>query len=166
MINSTTPFPKISFEDAFELLGNKNNYFKLIENAGLTITNAGERELIKLFGGPLWLTHFPSSTVPFYQACDPLNPKYSLTADLLMGIGETVGCGERHTNLDELDQSLKNHLVNPKEYKWYRQLKKDYPLQTSGFGMGIERYILWLLNHNDIRDIPTVNRIKGTKTYV
>ena len=31
-------------------------------------------------------------------------------------------------------------------------------VQTSGFGMGIERFILWLLKHNDIRDCTLLLR--------
>ncbi len=34
-------------------------------------------------------------------------------------------------------------------------------MKTSGFGMGIERFILWLLNHNDIRDCQILPRFNG-----
>ena len=40
-------------------------------------------------------------------------------------------------------------------------MKKNYPLQTSGFGMGIERYLMWLLKCDDIRNMQLFLRING-----
>ncbi|WP_187280229.1 hypothetical protein [Streptomyces sp. IB2014 016-6] len=30
---------------------------------------------------------------------------------------------------------------------------------TSGFRIGIERSLMWILNHNDIRDVPLMSRL-------
>jgi uncharacterized protein DUF4145 len=35
---------------------------------------------------------------------------------------------------------------------------RTVPMRTSGFGLGIERFLLWVLGHDDIRDIPLVPR--------
>lgn len=37
-------------------------------------------------------------------------------------------------------------------------MKKEFPLKTSGFGMGVERFIAWMTNDYDIRDMPIVYR--------
>lgn len=83
-----------------------------------------------------------------------------------MGIGETVGCGERYKNYKELIKSIKKHEVNDNDYEWYINLKKMFPMQTSGFGMGIERFLLWVLKGNDIRNMQICLRINGEKSIV
>ena len=41
------------------------------------------------------------------------------------------------------------------------KMKDIYPLKTSGFGMGIERFILWLTKQDDIRDCQILPRFNG-----
>ena len=95
--------------------------------------------------------------VPFYQAKQK-DGKSAYAADLLAGIGEILGCGQRVLSVKELDESLKAHKVNSKEYIWYRKMREIKQIQTSGFGLGIERFILWVLKHNDIRDCTILLR--------
>lgn len=78
-----------------------------------------------------------------------------------MGIGEIVGCGVRHTGTKERNAVLIEHEVNPSEYQWYLNMKESYSMKTSGFGMGLERFLLWLMKHDDIRDMHIISRIKG-----
>lgn len=47
------------------------------------------------------------------------------------------------------------------EYEWYCTMKEKYPMKTSGFGLGIERFILWLFKHDDIRDCQILPRFNG-----
>lgn len=163
-VHSKSAFPKITFHEALNLLG-KEKYFKKIYKDVYDINKKGERELIKLYDGPVWLTHFPKEITPFYQAVDK-DRRCTLNADLLMGIGETAGCGERHKDYQSTLKSLREHQVNPSQYNWYLNLKRKYAIQTAGFGLGIERYLLWILNHHDIRDIPILPRIKNINIYM
>ena len=78
-----------------------------------------------------------------------------------MGIGETVGCGERHNDYNELLESLSEHNVSISEYEWYVTVKKKYPLNTSGFGMGTERFFMWILKCDDIRNMQICLRFNG-----
>ncbi|AIK35301.1 tRNA synthetases class II family protein (plasmid) [Bacillus pseudomycoides] len=147
-------------EEACELLENNPLFVETHDEGFRTITNLGEKELIKKFDGIVWLTHHDYSSVPFYQASDNTG-KYALNGDLLFGIGEVVGSGERHTTADETKESLKLHGVDEKEYEWYLYMKENFPTKTSGFGMGVERFILWLIQHDDIRDIQVIPRFNG-----
>ena len=58
------------------------------------------------------------------------------------------------------------HNVNENEYGWYIKMKDKYPLKTSGYGMGIERYILWLTKKDDIRDCQLLPRFNGEEIVV
>jgi asparaginyl-tRNA synthetase len=160
IVNKNGDFPQISFEEAVTLLKNNPNFVNHHKEGFRTITDAGEKELINHFGGIVWLTHHDYLSVPFYQDSDSSN-KYALNADLLFGIGEVVGLGERHETGEEVRQALKFHNVSEEHYEWYIHMKDVYPLKTSGFGMGIERFILWLFRHNDIRDCQLIPRFNG-----
>jgi len=84
-----------------------------------------------------------------------------LAADLLFGIGETVGAGERHASESELRGALATHGIDSEPYAWYVQMKALRPMRTAGFGLGTERYVCWLLGHNDIRDCQLLPRFNG-----
>lgn len=151
--------PIISFKEAKLLLADQDGCFKSVAPGAETITSNGESALIKYFGGAVWLKEFDSLSVPFYQA--KTESGSALCADLLMGIGEIVGCGQRHATAEEAQAALNLHDVSSEHYAWYLRMKKEFPLQTSGFGLGVERYLLWVLRHDDIRDIHLIPRLKG-----
>jgi aspartyl/asparaginyl-tRNA synthetase len=159
-ILSMDTFPQISYKEATRILGENPIYYSKLPGNIVTISYKGEQKLIQEFKGVVWLTHLPSKAVPFYQAFDE-DKSYARCADLLIGIGEVVGCGERHETYEQVKESLTLHHVSEEEYGWYIEMKKQYPMKTSGFGLGLERYLLWLLKHNDIRDMHIINRLKG-----
>lgn len=159
-------FPKITFADAFQLFGEQKKFFTKSKLHGLTITELGEQALIEYSQGPVWLTELPSASAPFYQAVDRNNNEISLTANLLMGVGNTAHVGQRFTSYAALRKSMHEKKISETDNQWYLELKRCYPIQTAGFSMNIERLVLWLLNHNDIRDIPLINRLKGIASYL
>lgn len=159
-------FKHMTFDEA-------ENYFKkrfpnsfekyiLYKDGWRDLSREAEEELVKEFK-VIWISNYDSLTVPFYQALDPMDNTKALNADLLMGIGEVVGCGQRHTNYEEVYKSLIKHEVSEKEYKWYIDLKKHYPLLTSGFGLGTERFLMWVLKDNDIRNFQLCPRFNGER---
>lgn len=144
--------PRVTFDEAEKILGRENiEHRKTWRN----LTRDNEQKLIEYFGGPVWVMHYDEDAVPFYQRS--INGK-AQNADLLMGIGETVGCGERWSSGVELEKALSHYGHKKTEYEWYVKLKNYQPLQTSGFGMGIERFLLFVLKKNDIRDIQVFRR--------
>ena len=158
-------FPRITFNQAEQSLKEKfgdnlNDYIEY-NDGWRNITRKAEQELIKIYGGIVWITNYDILAVPFYQKFDNDLIGTTKNADLLFGIGETVGCGERHQNDVDLLKSMKLHEVDKEEYEWYIKLKEKYPLQTAGFGMGIERYLMWVLKASDIRNMQICLRFNG-----
>ena len=155
-------FPRVTFDQAEQELKRKyrekiTDYIEY-NDGWRNLTRRAEHELIKMHNGIVWVTNYDIIAVPFYQQFDNKLPGTAKNADLLFGIGETVGCGERHQNNIELLESLKLHEVDRNEYEWYIKLKEKYPLQTSGFGMGVERYLMWVLKAKDIRNMQVCLR--------
>ncbi|GAB2685773.1 hypothetical protein GCM10027089_03050 [Nocardia thraciensis] len=119
-----------------------------------TLTRSGER--VSEF---VWVHHFDSSTVPFYHAFGDEHGTTAKCADLYFGMGEVFGSGERHAEVADLRRSMALHGVDEADYAWYVRMKTEIPMLTSGFGMDIDRFLMWVLNHHDIRDMPLISRI-------
>jgi len=159
MISLCGNIPKVTFDEAANILKNDPKYIEFCQSGFRNLTRAGEKELLREAGGVVWVTHYDSLVVPFYQASNDAGK--ALNADLLFGIGEVVGSGERHQNKAEVMNALRKHRVGESEYEWYIEMKNKFPLKTAGFGLGIERFLLWLLKHDDIRDCQILPRFNG-----
>lgn len=151
-------FKQITYTEALAELKNIPDAVKDLQNDLKDITPIGEKYLLEKYGDFTWLTGLPWKLVPFYQARQSENPNNAYASDLLAGIGEILGSGQRVLTVEDLDNSLAEHQVGKEEYLWYRRMRELNTVQTSGFGLGIERFILWVLKHNDIRDCTLLLR--------
>lgn len=163
LISSSGPLPRVTMDEAVSILGNRPEYIRHAPQGYRSVTREGERRLMKQAGGFVWITDPDHISVPFYQAFSK-DGKKAKAADLLFGLGETVGCGERHKSAEDMRKALDMHHVDHEPYDWYAKMREHFPMQTSGFGLGTERYICWLLNHADIRDCQLVPRRNGVVT--
>jgi beta-aspartyl-peptidase (threonine type) len=99
-------------------------------------------------------------SVPFYQASIE-GSKKAHCSDLLLGLGKVVGCRNRHSTADQVLHALEQHIVDLSEYSWYVDMRKVKELKTTGWGIGSKRFLAWVLQHDDIRDIQLLPRLKG-----
>lgn len=164
LLSRQDSFKKISYSDAVTELSGTQGTLEDLPTGCPAITSLGEKLLMQRHGDFIWLCHMPWANVPFYQARMEGTP-YSLTGDLLAGIGEILGCGQRVHTSDDLHVSLAAHDVSLSGYEWYGQMRALRPLQTSGFGLGIERFLLWVTQTNDIRNCSLLYRDHDTVFY-
>ncbi|XP_070703972.1 uncharacterized protein [Pempheris klunzingeri] len=168
-LDGKTPLPRVPLDQAIPMMPS-TDCSEWVQDGqpqfGRKLTRKGERVLIEKYGGAVWLTEMDHLGVPFYQAyVEGTGRCKAKAADLLLGLGETVGLGERHSTPEMVQEALKHHGVPEQSYKWYINMRQVKPLLTSGWGMGTERYLCWLLQHDDIRDIHIIPRMKGM-TYM
>lgn len=162
LADGTTQFTHIAFADALRILDasgietHESPFFRVI-------TGEGESRLMHELGEFVWLTDHDALSQPFYQRSyeRPDGTAAVRNADLLFGIGETVGAGERQHDTEALLEALRVHGVDAKAYDWYVEMRRLKPMQTSGFGMGVERFHLWALRRTDIRDMQLLLRENG-----
>ena len=164
-------FPRISTEAALklsEITSNPDTWEYIVpddHSKGRALKRLGERMLIKKFAGAVWLTEMDHMGVPFYQAFMP-NTKNSkaLCADLLLGPGEVLGLGQRHADAGDVRTALLMHQVPEHSYDWYMAIRDDKvggrELQTTGWGLGMERFLAWILQHDDMAIVPRLKSIK------
>jgi asparaginyl-tRNA synthetase len=169
-------FPVIDFAKAYELITREGLKDWISEDKfGRYITSDGEVGLAEILNmkSPFWIKNYDRNTVPFYQKPDPNNQEQTINADLIFPPiirnsfgGEVLGCGQRQDNCDEIYETLIRQGINSAPYEWYIDLRRlpDYRA-TSGFGLGIERFITWATCRNDIKNSICYPRLKGIKSY-
>jgi len=144
------PFYRLTYDEALELLERKG--FKV--HWGDDLGADEERALVEEFDKPVFVHRYPVKAKAFYHKSDPKRPEVTLSADLLApeGYGEIIGGGERIDSLDELLQKLRDFGLQPKDYEWYIDLRRYGSVPHSGFGLGIDRLVMWIAGLDHIVD--------------
>lgn len=156
------PFPRICYEDAvkeLQKLGIKIEF-------GASLGSEEEAMLSRQFPGPFWVTGIPRSIEPFPYVIDPHDPRITRTADLIAsrGYGELLGIAEKIHDLSMLDERMMEKGKSGNiQYEWLRDLRKFGCVPHAGFGLGVERFIRWLLQIPHVRDAIPFFRTFGRK---
>ncbi len=154
-----TPYPRITYDEAIERLKGKGFRIEWGENLGAD----EERALTEDFSKPFFITHFPKKIKAFYMKLDEKRPDVVLGFDLLApeGYGEIIGGSQREDNYDKLLGRILEEGLDPKDYEWYLDLRKYGSVPHSGFGLGVERVVMWLAGLDHIRDATPFPRFRG-----
>ncbi|MEC8952678.1 MAG: asparagine--tRNA ligase [Acidobacteriota bacterium] len=144
------PFPRITYDEAVDLLKLKGQPFEWGGDFGGT----DETVLAEQFDRPVVVHRFPSAIKAFYMKSDPERPELSLSVDFLApeGYGEIIGGGERLDDLDELLARIEKHNLPKESFEWYLDLRRYGTVPHSGFGMGIERVLTWICGLEHLRE--------------
>jgi asparaginyl-tRNA synthetase len=144
------PFDRMDYAEAVEKVNELGGRMEHGQDFGADEEAILTKELVK----PLFIHNFPSDIKAFYMKDDPAKPGTVLNADLLApaGHGEMIGGSERIWHYDELVAKMKAQNLNLKDYEWYLDLRRYGSVPHSGFGLGIERFVKWVLNLDHIKD--------------
>ena len=122
-----------------------------------------ETYVAEQFEKPVFVHHYPSAVKAFYMAQEPDRPETCLSADLLApeGYGEIIGGGERSSDLAYLEKQIERHDLPRDAYEWYLDLRRYGSVPHSGFGLGIERTVMWICGLQHIRETIPFPRLLG-----
>ena len=152
-------FVRITYTEAFEILKNskpnKKGKFKYpLDNWGIDFQSEHERFLVeKYFKSPVVVYDYPSKIKAFYMRMNDDNKTVRAMDILFPGIGEIVGGSQREERIDVLNDRIKSLNIDEKELWWYLDLRKFGTVKHSGFGLGLERLILFITGMSNIRDV-------------
>jgi len=144
------PFPRISYDDAVNILKEKGLPFEW----GGDLGGPDETALSENFDRPVMVHRYPAAVKAFYMKPDPERPDVALGVDVLApeGYGEIIGGGERLADLDLLLQRIKEHNLPQEAFEWYLDLRRYGTVPHGGFGMGIERVVSWICKLDHLRE--------------
>lgn len=149
--NVKAPFPRISYDDAIQLLKDKG--FTDID-WGDDFGAPHETAIAESFDKPVFITNYPAEIKAFYMKPDPNREEVVLCADLIApeGYGEIIGGSERINDLELMQQRYEEHGLTGPAYQWYLELRKYGSVPHSGFGLGLERTVAWLSGVEHVRE--------------
>ncbi len=156
------PFPRISYDEAVEILKKHNVEFEYGNDLGA----ADETVISGEFDRPVMVHRYPAAVKAFYMKRDPENPNLALAVDVLApeGYGEIIGGSQREDSLDELLKRIKEHDLPREVFEWYLDLRKYGSVPHSGFGLGLERTVTWICGLDHLREtIPFPRMIYRNK---
>ena len=144
------PFPRVSYDEAAELLRRSGRTFEWGGDFG----GPDETALAGAFDRPVVVHRFPAAAKAFYMKSDPGRPELSLSVDLLApeGYGEIVGGGQREDDYRTLLERVQAHGLPREAFEWYLDLRRYGSVPHGGFGMGIERVVAWICGLEHVRE--------------
>ena len=144
------PFPRISYDEAFDILENYGT-----ETArGSDFGGSDETIISNHFDRPVIIHRYPTRVKAFYMEPDPEKPNRALCMDMLAseGYGEIIGGSQRIHELDLLKKRIQEHDLPEEAFSWYTDLRRYGSVPHSGFGMGIERVVSWVSGLSHVRE--------------
>ncbi|CAF0831040.1 unnamed protein product [Brachionus calyciflorus] len=159
-------FVRITYQEALDILNkllNTKKYSKLIKKKiefGEDMNKEQEKLLVEYFQDtPVFVTKYPKSIKPFYMRQSEDNEKLVENFDLLAPhVGEIIGGSLREHRIDLLNDAIKNQDLEPQVFDLYLETKKFGAMRMGGWGLGLERFMQFLINIENIRDVSSFPR--------
>lgn len=151
-------FIRITYTEAINILRNskpfKKKKFQFPVEWGVDLQSEHERFLVeKHFDCPVILTDYPKDIKAFYMKQNADGKTVGAMDVLFPQIGEIIGGSQREENLGKLETRMKEMDVPADEMDWYLDTRRFGSAEHSGFGLGFERFILFITGMGNIRDV-------------
>ncbi|OGU62458.1 MAG: asparagine--tRNA ligase [Ignavibacteria bacterium RIFCSPLOWO2_02_FULL_55_14] len=148
--NVKRPFPRVSYDEAVEILHKRGIAFEWGNDLGGT----DETVVSENFDRPVMVHRYPAAVKAFYMKRDPANAKVALAVDVLApeGYGEIIGGSQREDDYDLLLARIDEQKLPREAFDWYLDLRRFGSVPHSGFGLGVERTVSWICGLDHVRE--------------
>ena len=156
-------FAVMTYTEAIERLKASGKDFKYPVEWGCDLMTEHERYISEeICKKPVFLTDYPKEIKSFYMKQNPDGKTVAATDLLVPGVGEIIGCSEREADIDKLLEAMKSRNMSLDEYEHYIALRRFGSVPHSGFGLGLERIIMYVTGVQNIRDVILYPRTVGS----
>ena len=156
-------FAIMTYTEAIEKLKASGKEFKYPVEWGSDLMTEHERYISEeVCKKPVFLTDYPKDIKSFYMKQNPDGKTVAATDLLVPGVGEIIGCSEREADLDKLLNAMKERNMSLDDYEHYIALRRFGSVPHSGFGLGLERIIMYVTGVQNIRDVILYPRTVGS----
>ncbi|MDI9519212.1 MAG: asparagine--tRNA ligase [Erysipelotrichaceae bacterium] len=147
-------FERLSYTKAIEILEKADVKFENKISWGKDLNTEHERYLCeKVINGPVFITDYPKDIKAFYMRLND-DGKTVAACDLLVPyVGELVGGSQREERLDYLIKRMEEMGIHREGLEWYLDLRRYGGCKHAGFGLGFERFMMYITGMQNIRDV-------------
>ncbi|MFP4630126.1 MAG: asparagine--tRNA ligase [Desulfohalobiaceae bacterium] len=149
-------FVRLPYSEAVEILhkAGKKETFQFEPAWGRDLQTEHERHLTeKHFQAPVFVYDYPQEIKPFYMRLNPDGSTVAAMDLLLPRVGEIIGGSQREERLQVLEDRMQQMGLRPEGYQWYLDLRRFGTVPHSGFGLGLERLLMFMTGVHNIRDV-------------
>ena len=159
-----TPFVHMTYSEAVKLLEDSDQTFEFPVKWGADLQSEHERFISEqVIKGPVVVTDYPREIKAFYMRLNDDQRTVAAMDVLVPGVGEIIGGSQREERLDILDQRMHSTLKD--ELWWYRDLRRYGTVPHAGFGLGLERLVLYITGMENIRDAIPFPRVPNNADF-
>lgn len=150
----SSSFVRMTYTEAIEHLLKADVKFEFPVEWGVDLQSEHERYICeKVVEGPVFLTDYPKDIKAFYMRLNA-DGKTVAACDLLVpGVGELIGGSQREERLDVLQARMAEMGVHEEGLEWYLDLRRFGGVKHAGFGLGFERFLMYVTGMQNIRDV-------------
>ena len=151
-------FVRLTYTEAIDILKNSNHYkkkkFQFPVEWGVDLQSEHERYLVeKHFKKPVILINYPKEIKAFYMKQNDDGKTVAAMDVLFPQIGEIIGGSQREENMEKLLARMEEMHIPVEEMWWFLDTRRFGTVPHSGFGLGFERFILFITGMGNIRDV-------------
>ncbi len=147
-------FGRVTYTEAVEILKKNNDKFEYKVEWGSDLQTEHERYLTEeVFKKPIFVTDYPKEIKAFYMKLNDDGKTVAACDCLVPGIGEIIGGSQREDDLEKLTARMDELGLEKEAYDFYLDLRKYGSARHAGFGLGLERCVMYLTGMGNIRDV-------------
>ena len=159
-------FAHLSYTDAIQALQDAGRTWEFPPEWGRDLQTEHERFLSEeVFKKPVIVTDYPKDIKPFYMRVNDDNRTVRAMDVLVPRVGEIIGGSQREERYEVLVQRIRETGLDEKPYWWYLDLRRFGSVPHSGFGLGLERMMMYLTGLKNIRDVIPFPRTPGNADF-
>ena len=151
---ASSDFVRLPYTDAVELLKKSGIKFEHDVSFGKDLQTEHERYLAERhFNKPVIIYNYPKTIKPFYMRLNSDNETVAAMDVLVPKVGEIIGGSQREERYDILESRMDEMRMPKDVYWWYLDSRRYGTVVHSGFGLGFDRFIMFVTGVKNIRDV-------------
>jgi asparaginyl-tRNA synthetase len=159
-------FGHITYTDAVQELKKSGRAWEFPVEWGNDLQTEHERFLSEeIFKKPVIVTDYPKDIKAFYMRVNEDGKTVRAMDVLVPRVGEIIGGSQREERFDVLLARLRDAGLDENDYWWYFDLRRYGSVPHSGFGLGLERMMMYLTGLKNIRDVIPFPRAPGNAEF-
>ncbi|MBT8195977.1 MAG: asparagine--tRNA ligase, partial [Bacteroidia bacterium] len=149
-----TDFARVTYTEAVDVLLAAKQKFEFKVEWGVDLQSEHEKYLVEQhYKKPVIVVDYPKDIKAFYMRQNEDGKTVRAMDVLFPGIGEIIGGSQREERYELLEKRIDEMNIEKESVWWYLETRKFGTATHSGFGLGFERFVLFVTAMSNIRDV-------------